>query len=42
MLIRVGVAILLGLLIGVERESIGKEAGVRTDMLVAAALRCFL
>lgn len=41
MLIRVGVAILLGLLIGVERESIGKEAGVRTDMLVAAGAAVF-
>lgn len=41
MLSRVGVAILLGLLIGVERESIGKEAGVRTDMLVAAGAAVF-
>lgn len=41
MLIRLGVAILLGLLVGLERESIGKEAGVRTDMLVAAGAAIF-
>ncbi|HUI30336.1 MAG TPA: MgtC/SapB family protein [Candidatus Acidoferrales bacterium] len=41
MLIRFGAAILLGLLIGLERESIGKEAGVRTDMLVAAGAAIF-
>ena len=41
MLIRLGVSILLGLLIGLERESIGKEAGVRTDMLVAAGAAIF-
>jgi putative Mg2+ transporter-C (MgtC) family protein len=41
MLVRLGVAIFLGLLIGLERESIGKEAGVRTDMLVAAGAAIF-
>ncbi|MFZ1081775.1 MAG: MgtC/SapB family protein [Candidatus Kryptoniota bacterium] len=41
MLIRLGVAVLLGLLMGLERESIGKEAGVRTDMLVAAGAAIF-
>lgn len=41
MLIRLAVAIVLGFLIGLERESIGKEAGVRTDMLVAAGAAIF-
>jgi putative Mg2+ transporter-C (MgtC) family protein len=41
MLIRLGVATVLGFLIGLERESIGKEAGVRTDMLVAAGAALF-
>lgn len=41
MLARLGVAVLLGLLVGLERESIGKEAGVRTDMLVAAGAAIF-
>lgn len=41
MLIRLGVAIVLGFLVGLERESIGKEAGVRTDMLVAAGSAIF-
>ena len=41
MLIRLGVAIVLGFVIGLERESIGKEAGVRTDMLVAAGAAIF-
>lgn len=41
MLVRLGAAIILGLLVGLERESIGKEAGVRTDMLVAAGAAVF-
>jgi putative Mg2+ transporter-C (MgtC) family protein len=41
MLLRLGVAIVLGFLVGLERESIGKEAGVRTDMLVAAGSAIF-
>lgn len=41
MLVRLGVAVLLGFLIGLERESIGKEAGVRTDMLVSAGATIF-
>lgn len=34
---RIGLAILLGALIGVERELAGKPAGLRTHMLVAGA-----
>ncbi len=41
MLLRLGVAIVLGFIVGLERESIGKEAGVRTDMLVAAGAAIF-
>ncbi|HEY9166688.1 MAG TPA: MgtC/SapB family protein [Candidatus Kryptonia bacterium] len=41
MLVRLGVAVFLGLLVGLERESIGKEAGVRTDMLVSAGAALF-
>jgi putative Mg2+ transporter-C (MgtC) family protein len=41
MLLRLGLAIVLGFLVGLERESIGKEAGVRTDMLVAAGSAIF-
>jgi putative Mg2+ transporter-C (MgtC) family protein len=41
MLLRLGVAIILGFIVGLERESIGKEAGVRTDMLVAAGAAIF-
>ncbi len=41
MLIRLGAAVVLGFLVGLERESIGKEAGVRTDMLVAAGAAIF-
>ncbi len=41
MLIRLAVAVILGFLVGLERESIGKEAGVRTDMLVAAGAAIF-
>jgi putative Mg2+ transporter-C (MgtC) family protein len=35
-LVRFGVALALGMAIGVEREMIGKRAGVRTMMLVCA------
>lgn len=41
MLFRLGAAVVLGLLVGLERESIGKEAGVRTDMLVSAGAAIF-
>lgn len=41
MLIRLGVAILLGAIIGWEREMAGKEAGIRTDIVVAAGAALF-
>ncbi len=41
MLIRLGVAILLGAIIGLERELAGKEAGIRTDIMVAAGAAIF-
>jgi putative Mg2+ transporter-C (MgtC) family protein len=41
MLLRLGVAILLGVIVGLERETAGKEAGIRTDMMVAAGAALF-
>ncbi len=41
MVLRLAVAILLGAVIGLERESIGKEAGVRTNIMVAAGAALF-
>lgn len=41
MLLRLGLAILLGLIVGLEREIAGKEAGLRTDMMVAAGSAIF-
>ena len=41
MLFRLVVAVVLGALIGLERESIGKEAGIRTDIMVAAGSALF-
>jgi len=41
MLLRLGLAVLLGLVIGLEREMAGKEAGLRTDMMVAAGSAIF-
>ena len=41
MLIRLAVAIVLGALLGLERELVGKEAGIRTEMLVAAGAAIF-
>lgn len=41
MLIRFLVAILLGAVIGLEREMSGREAGVRTSMLVASGAAIF-
>lgn len=41
MFIRLAAALLLGALIGTERELVGKEAGVRTSMTVAAGAAIF-
>ncbi len=41
MLLRLGLAVILGLVIGLEREMAGKEAGLRTDMMVAAGSAIF-
>ena len=41
MLLRLGLAILLGLVVGLERELAGKEAGLRTDMMVSAGSAIF-
>jgi len=41
MLFRLAVAVALGALIGLERELIGKEAGFRTDIMVAAGAAIF-
>jgi len=41
MIVRLVVALALGALMGLERELIGKEAGVRTGMLVAAGASIF-
>lgn len=41
MLLRLGAAILLGAVIGLEREIAGKEAGIRTDIMVAAGAAIF-
>lgn len=41
MIIRLVVAMVLGLIIGIEREMIGKEAGIRTCMMVAAGAAIF-
>lgn len=41
MMIRLIIALVLGAVLGVERELIGKEAGVRTEMLVAAGAAIF-
>lgn len=38
---RLGIAALLGALIGFEREMVGKEAGVRTDIMVASGAAIF-
>ena len=35
MLTNFGVAIVLGALMGLEREMVGKEAGIRTSIMVA-------
>jgi len=41
MLLRLAIGIVLGALIGLEREMVGKEAGVRTGMMVAAGATIF-
>ncbi|MFA6365239.1 MAG: MgtC/SapB family protein [Candidatus Paceibacterota bacterium] len=41
MIVRLAVAVVLGALIGLEREWIGKEAGVRTNIMVAAGSTIF-
>lgn len=41
MVIRLVVAIILGAIIGIEREFAGKEAGLRTDIMVAAGAAIF-
>jgi putative Mg2+ transporter-C (MgtC) family protein len=41
MVIRLVIAMALGLIIGFEREMIGKEAGIRTCMMVAAGASIF-
>ncbi len=41
MIIRFGIALLLGAIIGIEREATGKEAGLRTAMLVSGGASIF-
>lgn len=41
MLLRLAVAVVLGAIVGLGREVAGKEAGVRTDIIVAAGAALF-
>lgn len=41
MLIRLAIAVVLGAVIGLGRELVGKEAGVRTNIIVAAGAALF-
>ncbi len=41
MLLRFAVALAVGIIIGLEREYIGKEAGIRTSMLVSGGAALF-
>ena len=41
MLVRLGVAIAIGAIVGWEREALGKEAGIRTDIIVSAGAAIF-
>lgn len=41
MIVRLAVALVLGAILGVEREIVGKEAGVRTEMLVSGGASLF-
>jgi putative Mg2+ transporter-C (MgtC) family protein len=38
---RLAVAVVLGAIVGAERELVGKDAGVRTDIMVAAGAAVF-
>lgn len=42
MLFRVAVAIILGAIIGAERDIVGKEAGIRTNIMVSAGAAIFM
>lgn len=41
MLVRLGAAVLFGAIVGLERELIGKEAGIRTNIMVGAGAALF-
>ena len=41
MMLRLAVAVILGALIGLEREWVGKDAGIRTDIMVASGSALF-
>jgi putative Mg2+ transporter-C (MgtC) family protein len=41
MLLRLAVAVVLGAIVGIERDMAGKEAGIRTDIMVAAGAAIF-
>jgi putative Mg2+ transporter-C (MgtC) family protein len=41
MLVRFGIALVLGAILGIEREIVHKETGVRTEMLVCAGAAIF-
>lgn len=41
MILRLVVAVVLGAIVGLERELVGKEAGIRTNILVAAGAAIF-
>lgn len=41
MIIRLAVALVLGAVIGLERELVGKEAGIRTSLLVSSGAALF-
>ncbi|MDQ3928301.1 MAG: MgtC/SapB family protein, partial [Chloroflexota bacterium] len=41
MIVRVGLAFLLGGIVGYERERVQRPAGLRTHMLVCAGSACF-
>jgi putative Mg2+ transporter-C (MgtC) family protein len=41
MVLRLSLAVVLGAVVGAERELVGKEAGIRTDIMVAAGAAVF-
>jgi len=41
MLLRLAVAVVLGAVVGAEREFVGKDAGIRTEIMVAAGAAVF-